>query len=245
MLKFRVARHKSFLLATTARSKKLSGIDNGIVCLFNGFIFHNGAETYFNNKLLCKNYFTNDELLKVLHLLNLNENKISIITNNKYFANFDALKYWSDIDNLEIFNSVEDLSRVFAPKINIMIERERQIKIFKNIFNVNTDFTIEFTDNYKYCIIEKSSSNKGNAVKFIKNHLKDYFTTTIAIGNDSNDIFMFKECDYKVCVSNSSRDLIEIADTVIGSNNEEGVAKYLLTYLDGFDIHNIKENVYN
>lgn len=52
---------------------------------------------------------------------------------------------------------------------------------------------------------------------------------TIGIGDGYNDIHLFNGVDYKVAMGNSVPELRQVADEVIGSVSEDGMAKYLQT----------------
>ncbi|MCM1285689.1 MAG: HAD family hydrolase [Acetobacter sp.] len=231
-------RKKSYLFAVTARSKNLTGIKNDIENIFDGFVFHNGAEIYYNDRLIYKNHLSKNELKEIWEILSFVNCKISIITDDIYFANYDASEYWNDIYNLQIIKDITEINNT-VPKVNILIENDNQIEYIKNKFDKSNKYRIEFTDNQKFCIIEKSNSSKGNSVIKIKKHLNNNFSETIGIGNDDNDITMLKECDTKLCVGNSSKNLIDIADKVLETNNNDGVAKFLNNYLDHIKVENL------
>ena len=49
----------------------------------------------------------------------------------------------------------------------------------------------------------------------------------VAFGDNRNDIPLFRTADLAVCVENAAPEAREAADTVIGSNETDGVARYL------------------
>ncbi len=49
----------------------------------------------------------------------------------------------------------------------------------------------------------------------------------VAFGDNRNDIPLFREADLALCVANSSEEAKAVADRVIGSNEEDGVATFL------------------
>lgn len=51
----------------------------------------------------------------------------------------------------------------------------------------------------------------------------------VAFGDNHNDIPLFREADLALCVANGSDEAKAVADRIIGSNTEEGVAEYLHT----------------
>lgn len=221
---------KSILIAVTARSKKLVGIDSDIKNLFDGFVFHNGAEIYYNNIQIYKNFLSKNDLKQIWNLLSHMKFKISIITDDTYYANYDASKDWNDIESLRIIDNIDEIIGP-VPKLNITVENNNQKNFLESTFNSNKKYRIEFTDNNLYCIIQKRTSNKGIAIKKIINHLNGEFNKTIGIGNDENDICMLLECDEKICVANACDKLKNISDLIIDKNTNDGVAKYLMNSL--------------
>lgn len=49
----------------------------------------------------------------------------------------------------------------------------------------------------------------------------------VAFGDDKNDIDMLKICGTGIAVSNAISEVLEIADGVTSSNDEDGVAKWI------------------
>ena len=79
-------------------------------------------------------------------------------------------------------------------------------------------------DSYWFSICNKTSS-KGKALKFLSKHFK--IENTIAIGNNYNDLSMFKASKTSVCVDNALPDIKEKAKVIVPSNDLDGVAIYL------------------
>ena len=87
----------------------------------------------------------------------------------------------------------------------------------------------------------KSSSNlldimaagvsKGNALKDLAEILKIKREEIIAIGDNHNDLSMLEYAGYAIAVGNAEQAVIDIADLVTASNDEDGVAKALKAVL--------------
>ena len=71
--------------------------------------------------------------------------------------------------------------------------------------------------------------SKGNAILKLKNILG--CDKIIAFGDAENDIAMFEIADECYVVKNGSENLKKIADGIIESNEEDGVAKWLIENL--------------
>jgi hydroxymethylpyrimidine pyrophosphatase-like HAD family hydrolase len=70
------------------------------------------------------------------------------------------------------------------------------------------------------------STSKSNAVHKLKELLQcDH---VVVFGDGKNDIDMFQMADECYAMDNAVHELKEIATGIIGSNNNDGVAKWLL-----------------
>lgn len=78
-----------------------------------------------------------------------------------------------------------------------------------------------------YCDVSDHDTCKGNAIKKLCELLDISLEKTIAIGDDYNDISMFKVAGYSVAMGNSSDEIKKYANEVTKSNEEDGVACFL------------------
>jgi hydroxymethylpyrimidine pyrophosphatase-like HAD family hydrolase len=96
-----------------------------------------------------------------------------------------------------------------------------------------TDFTF-YEDTYTgkwYLEIFSDKASKANAVKYLREKYK--FDKVTAFGDNLNDLSLFREADVKIAVANAKQELKNSADLVIGSNDDDGVAKWLKNYMKG------------
>ena len=73
--------------------------------------------------------------------------------------------------------------------------------------------------------IFSKDASKANALKKLKSQFG--FERVIAFGDNVNDIPMMKEADVAVAVENAKDEVKDIADIIIGSNNNDSVAKFI------------------
>jgi len=78
--------------------------------------------------------------------------------------------------------------------------------------------------------ISNCGVSKGNAISRLLSFLDDD-VYTICIGDGTNDSSMFDVCDFKVAMKNAVPSLLEKADFVTLSNNENGVSFFVETLL--------------
>lgn len=81
---------------------------------------------------------------------------------------------------------------------------------------------------YQWLEIMPKAASKANAIR----QLKDYLNCqkVVVFGDGKNDIDMFEMADEAYAVSNAMEELKQIATAVIGSNNEDAVARWLDKY---------------
>ena len=75
--------------------------------------------------------------------------------------------------------------------------------------------------------ISPRSDNKGEALKFIANYFNIDISSTVAIGDNLNDLSMVKASGVGVAVENATQALKDAADFVTVSNDEGAVAKII------------------
>jgi len=71
------------------------------------------------------------------------------------------------------------------------------------------------------------TATKGNAVRFLRERYG--YDRIIGFGDNLNDIPLFKACDGTYAVANAKEELKAMATGVIGSNEEDGVVRFLMT----------------
>lgn len=75
--------------------------------------------------------------------------------------------------------------------------------------------------------MQNKSSTKENAINQLRIEMKLEESELIVFGDSKNDIGMMKMADIAVAVENAIPEVIEMADIVIGSNDEDSVCKFI------------------
>lgn len=81
------------------------------------------------------------------------------------------------------------------------------------------------SDWYKFT---KKEATKENAIKNFCGISGILLSNVIAFGDDLPDIGMLRLCGTGVAMGNAVAEVKTAADVVIGTNDEDGIAKYLL-----------------
>jgi Cof subfamily protein (haloacid dehalogenase superfamily) len=74
--------------------------------------------------------------------------------------------------------------------------------------------------------------SKGSGLAFVAEHLGFVSEQTVAFGDGENDVELLEWSGYGVAVANAHRRVLEVADYVCPSAEEEGVAQVIEAYLD-------------
>lgn len=90
---------------------------------------------------------------------------------------------------------------------------------------------LRFSDGYWYKFSKKTAT-KENAIQKLCEKISITPAEITAFGDDFADIGMLKLCGIGVAMGNAIPQVKQIADVVIGSNEEDGIADYLIDLLD-------------
>lgn len=90
--------------------------------------------------------------------------------------------------------------------------------------------TEEFLIEYYYTEISSKNVDKWNAMEFLMKKLKVKKEEVIAIGDNMNDKKMIEEAGLGVVMKGSTPVVLEKADVIADTNNNDGVAKILEEY---------------
>ena len=118
----------------------------------------------------------------------------------------------------------EELSS-YPIKVVCVTDTKGDMEIFKNFCLKSKAFKSTYISNSWDTGLEFNSKNgtKGNAVKFIKAYLKDIHTS-VAIGDQENDIPMIKMADMGVCVESGVKEAKKNADLIVCPATEGSLA---------------------
>ena len=175
---------------------------------------------------------------------------------NKLFEigkKYDVMLLVYSIDNCYVWKSYEkEIERqksyeellTFMDDLNINFIKEKNIKITKIVFvNEDHNYLLKIkeeldkifgneisisTSANMYLEINAKNVNKGNALEWLANYLKIDMKETIAIGDNSNDIFMIEKAGIGVCVKNGIDIIKNKANYVTEKTNDEGAVKEVL-----------------
>lgn len=187
-----------------------------------------GALVKWNGEYLYKAEFSKDE---TSHMINVarkvcgTDCEITIDTLDNHYWNYkvDPKKLdqsWGD----SIYTDFYDFSQA-SLKMCVQIFDLGQVEELKRILS-DCD-CIRFSDGFWYKFTKKSAT-KEKAIMEICTACKISTQEIIAFGDDFSDMGMLQLCGEGIAMGNSIQEVKDIADRVIGSNDEEGIAEYLV-----------------
>ena len=147
-------------------------------------------------------------------------------TSLNYFRNEWIMKYDKK------FTEVEDLSLVAKDHILSFMLREAKDKLeglrreLTVVKGVKTEFYPDVY-NSEYYILEiySDAASKKDAIEYLKK--RGGYDSVTGFGDNLNDISLYEACDFFYAVSNAHPEIQNMANSIIPSNEENGVAKYL------------------
>lgn len=203
------------------KEKVLEIID---ICEKNSMFYN----VYTNNVILTKSLNYNILFYHNENKKNPEDKKIKInITNDiyNYIKNYegdDLLKITICDSDKMIFNSIMNKLKTLRD-IDVLEVAHMSKKIIKH-------GTEDFEISYFYTEISNKNVNKWTAIEALIRKLGIKKEEVMAIGDNINDKEMIENAGIGIVTGNSSPLMKEIADKVVASNNESGVAEAIQRY---------------
>ncbi len=186
-----------------------------------------GALVKYNDEYIYKAEFSKEEtrqMIAVAREICGMDCEITIDTIDSHYWNYriDPKKQdqsWGD----SIYTDFKDFSE---PSLKMCVEifKDSQAKRLQKILH-DCD-SIRFSDGYWYKFTKKDVT-KEKAILKICSVFGIKTEEITAFGDDYADIGMLKLCGKGIAMGNAIGEVREIADLVIGSNDEDGIAEYL------------------
>lgn len=96
----------------------------------------------------------------------------------------------------------------------------------EKIAGIDHAFYLDVYDDSWYLELFSHKASKSNGLRFLRE--KYGFDEVAAFGDNLNDLPLFVEADIKIAVGNARDEVKAAADYVIGTNSDDGVARWLL-----------------
>lgn len=138
-------------------------------------------------------------------------------------------KYRKPFNKVESLEGLDDGDYGDIIYLTLLDVKEKLEPIYQAIKSRSKLETAYYSDIYSdglwYLEIFSSSATKKNAAVELRRQTNA--VTMVGFGDNLNDLPMFEACDVSIAVANAKTEVIEKADIVIESNNDDGVAKFI------------------
>lgn len=139
-------------------------------------------------------------------------------------------KPFNQVENIENLSDGSWGETIYLTLLDVREKLDPVYEAVKTRAGLETAYYADiYSDGLWYLEIFSSRATKKNAA--IELRRQTNASTMVGFGDNFNDLPMFEACDVKVAVANAKADVINAADIVIASNNDDGVAKFLLNVM--------------
>ena len=206
------------IYVATARPERAIADYRGIIP-FRSAVTLNGARII-TPTAVYENPISPDSAASLLERLCLIEGTvISAETGNGIYANTD-IPAWNPtvIDDMRMLPGNEKIYKILASHVSRAPDR-MSIAAPEDVYSTVADRNlIQFMSR---------SATKWNGIRQILQEDRIRTEESIYFGDDNDDVEPIRMCGFGVAVSNALEHVKQIADAVTGSNDDDGVAKYL------------------
>ncbi len=196
----------------------------------NFIISSNGSEIYDvqKKKVIWAKYIDKKSCKLLYDYAILNNIRIMyVLENTEYVTQFTR----NDNQVLLTDDNFDEVINNKVKQVMVIGKEKDKINMFKEI--VQNEYKMNILDSSKenseenWFSVVSNEASKGIAVLKLSKYINVSKENIIAIGNDNNDISMFKVAKISAAVSNSTKKALENAKYKIKSNDEDGVAIFL------------------
>lgn len=179
---------------------------------------NNGSIIYCEDKLVSRNTIAYKEGSVLLE--KISNNPLFVVIEPLKYLNYDSFK----IDNKYYFRTnITDLPNNPIDMISVKITEKIDLTKYPEL-------TSKKTKTNKVMISHKDA-NKAQALQRIANYFKIAKEDITAFGDDYSDIDVFMRVGQGVAMQNAIPELKQIATAITKSNNEEGIASFIIQNL--------------
>lgn len=150
-----------------------------------------------------------------------------VLENTEYVTQFTR----NDNQVLLTEDNFDEVINNKVKQVMVIGKEKDKINMFKEIvqneYKMNILASSKENSEENWFSVVSNEASKGIAVLKLSKYINVSKENIIAIGNDNNDISMFKVAKISAAVSNSTKKALENAKYKIKSNDEDGVAIFL------------------
>ncbi|MDE7297700.1 MAG: HAD family hydrolase [Lachnospiraceae bacterium] len=186
-------------------------------------IFHNGAVVYDAGVRVGGVGVKNAGELAGRVLADRPDCHAAVEADDVLYANFDAERIWPGA----VYVRTEDFSMLRGHSADKMIFEAcsmEELEEFRRY--LPEELYIQLSEN-RIAMVMNRKATKTEGLRLLAARHGFSLRETAAFGDDYNDIEMLRECGTGIAVANALEEVRAAADGVCGSNEEDGVARWL------------------
>lgn len=190
---------------------------------YDAAVFHNGAVVEEGDCRLGKTGIENPlEIVRAI-LRDKPDTKIAVESNDVMYSNFDAGEFWAGIEYMFTadFREIENL---VADKIILGAKSIEEMNVFRPY--LSEELYIQLSEN-RIATIHNKQSSKVGGIRLIAEKHGLSLEQVAAFGDDYNDVEMLGACGIGIAVENALDEVKAAAAQICGSNESDGVARWL------------------
>ena len=197
--------------------------------IVDGYASNNGARAYIGCELVYERTFSTESVRGLLVAADGAGIKIAIVSGGVFYGNFNDPQSWnwqwpSACENSD-FNTFEaDADFLFA-YVNSTEESATAKRII--IERLPKELRLSVREDGFLFIVLHNEATKSRGVAALAERWGIMPSEIAAFGNDMIDVDLLEYCGVGVAVSNATDDLKRVADFICGSNENDGVAKWI------------------
>lgn len=149
--------------------------------------------------------------------------KVGMEANHLHFANFDVLTMWKN-ETRYIRTDFSNTEALEADKLYLFVNNEKEMELAQNALPQSLYSTISRDG---MIMIMHEDATKIKAVEYLASFYNINMEGVVAFGDDVNDIDMLENVGRAIAMANAIPELKKKADDVCGTNEEDGVARWL------------------
>ncbi|MCL2833487.1 MAG: HAD family hydrolase [Treponema sp.] len=219
---FEKCRQKNIKIAFATARPKRSIADYIESVKPDAVIYMNGAVVTAGGLVLRKHLIPSHTAKQILKQIEKKfpESTLSFEMDDVIYPNFDFMEKTEIIKKINF----DDLPDQDAEKIIIGTISADKILEFKNYIPPDLYLII---DTGRFGFILNKNASKWEGIKTIAAYFGIDTNETVAFGDDLTDLEMLENCGIGVAVDNAADEVKSRADFICGSNNNDGVAKWI------------------
>ncbi|MDR0920633.1 MAG: HAD family hydrolase [Oscillospiraceae bacterium] len=216
----RYRKHGIKVVFATARPKnRVDELD--IADLADVIILNNGSAVYHDEISETKFGIDAHTVKDIVHQLKseFHDMRMWVVYSDRAYKNCDVSDYWAGTS----YDGFDNLPDIPADKICLRAGKE----IFQTIREHLPETLYAQLIRDPLIFIANKLATKWNATCLLAKELQINNSEIVCFGDDFNDLEMLKNCGIGVAVSNALNEVKAVSDYVCGTNDEDGVAKWL------------------